>query len=159
MAWVPVFFGLIVIGIESTAMMSGANTGRWLLDICHALWGYQDQSAIDTSNAVLRKMGHFCGYGILGLLFRRAWYRTVPLFLRWSRSQLRFAAAGIAVWSVFGVACMDEWHQSFLPGRTSSVYDVLLDTCGAILFNAVLLFVIARRRRRLLADGAERVKA
>jgi len=72
----------------------------------------------------------------------------------WSRSQLRLVAAGLAVWSVFGVACLDEWHQSVLPGRTSSVGDVLLDTFGAILFNVILLVVLARRRRMMVESRA-----
>lgn len=150
MAWVPAFVGLTVIFFESTATMSGANTSRWLLELCHSLWGQRDGATFEESHLMLRKLGHFCGYGILGLMFRRGWYRTAPLFLRWTRRQFRLFAAGAAVWSVFGVACLDEWHQSFLPGRVSSVYDVMIDTCGALVFNLVLLFVLARRRRALL---------
>lgn len=154
MAWVPAFFGLTVIFFESTAVMSGANTSRWLLDLCHALWGQQDGASFQTSHLILRKLGHLCGYGALGLMFRRGWFRTAQAYLMWSRSQLRLVAAGLAVWSVFGVACMDEWHQSFLPGRTSSVYDVLIDTLGAALFNVILLMVLARRRRALVDSRA-----
>jgi VanZ family protein len=29
------------------------------------------------------------------------------------------------------MASLDEWHQSFLPNRTSSPTDVLIDCCGA----------------------------
>ena len=29
------------------------------------------------------------------------------------------------------VASADEWHQTFLPNRTGSPWDVLLDCCGA----------------------------
>lgn len=153
-AWVPALFGLTVIFIESTAMMSGENTSRWLLALCHALWGQSDGTSFEASHLILRKLGHLCGYGILGLMFRRGWYRTARSYLRWSRSQLRLVAAGLAVWSVFGVACMDEWHQSVLPGRVSSVYDVLIDTCGAALFNVVLLMVLARRRQALVDSRA-----
>lgn len=152
-AWVPAFFGLTVIFFESTAMMSGGNTSRWLLELCHGLWGQQDGPTFETSHLILRKLGHFSGYGILALLFRRGWYATAPSFLAWSRGQLRLLAAGLAVWSTFGIACMDEWHQKFLPGRVSSLYDVMIDTFGAILFNAILLFVIARRRRALLVGA------
>ena len=154
MAWVPAFFGLAVILFESTAMMSGENTGRWLLALCHALWGQQDGTTFETTHFLLRKMGHLCGYGVLGLAFRRGWFRTVCSYLTWPRSQLRLVAAGLAVWSVFGVACLDEWHQSVLPGRTSSVYDVFIDTFGAILFNVILLMVLARRRRALVDSQA-----
>ena len=103
MAWVPAFFGLMVIFFESTAVMSGANTSRWLLDLCHALWGQQDGASFEMSHLVLRKLGHLCGYGILGLMFRRGWYRTARSYLMWSRSQLQTGggrAGGVErVWS------------------------------------------------------------
>jgi len=30
------------------------------------------------------------------------------------------------------VASLDEWHQSFIPSRTGTPKDVLLDSCAAI---------------------------
>ena len=36
------------------------------------------------------------------------------------------------------VASCDEWHQTFLPNRTGSVWDVLLDCCGAITLQFVV---------------------
>jgi VanZ family protein len=153
MAWVPLFLGLTVISIESTALMSGANTSRWLLELCHGLWGQTDGATFAESHLFLRKLGHFSGYGILALMFRRGWYSSVRSFSLSSRSQLRLAAAGLAVASTSGVACIDEWHQSFLPSRTSSFHDVIIDTCGAILFNTVLLVVLARRRRALVGES------
>jgi VanZ family protein len=152
MAWLPVFFGLTVIFFESTRTMSGANTGKWLLDLCHALWGQVDEAPVDVANHILRKSGHFCGYGTLALFFRRAWYISLRKSWEGSRSRLPFSAAALAVFCVFCVASADEIHQSFLPGRTSSIYDVMLDTAGAILFN-YLFFVITARRRRKLLEG------
>jgi VanZ family protein len=35
------------------------------------------------------------------------------------------------------VASADEWHQAFLPNRTASAWDVLLDCCGAIGFYLI----------------------
>jgi len=130
--------------------MSGANTGHWLLALCRALWGQTDVEPVETANFVLRKLGHFCGYGTLGLLFRRAW--LVSLRRRWQgpRSRLPFSAAALAVICTFAVACADEFHQSFLIGRTSSFHDVMLDTLGAILFNWILVLIMARQRRKLL---------
>ena|ERR1700734_3239603 len=150
MYWMPVFFGLSVIWMESTVTMGGANTSRWLLGICHALWGQTDSASFETVHIVLRKLGHFSGYGILSVLFYRAWYVTVGLFWKGTRSGLRLEAAGLAVFCTFLVASMDEWHQSFLAGRVSSFRDVMIDTCGALVFTAVVILVVARRRRGLL---------
>jgi VanZ family protein len=145
MAWLPVLFGLTVISLESTSTMSGANTSRWLLDILHALWGQTDLSFVDAANLLLRKLGHFCGYGTLGVLFRRAWYVTLQRSWEGPRSRLPFSASVLAVICIFCVACLDEMHQRFLVGRTSSFYDVLLDTAGAILFIRVFRWISQHR--------------
>jgi len=154
MAWLPVIFGITVICFESTSTMSSANTGRWLLDILHSLWGQPDGSAVEVANLLLRKAGHFCGYGTLGLLFRRAWSITLRRSWDGSRSRLPFSAAALAVICTFCVASLDELHQRFLVGRTSSFYDVILDTAGAIFLIKVWDIVIVRRRRALLENAA-----
>jgi VanZ family protein len=145
MAWLPVLFGLTVISFESTNTMSGANTSRWLLDIFHWLWGQTDLNSVDVVNLLLRKLGHFCGYGTLGVLFRRAWYVSLRRSWEGPRSRLPFSASALAVIFTFSVACLDEVHQRFLVGRTSSIYDVLLDTAGAILFIRVFLWISQHR--------------
>lgn len=150
MAWLPVLVGLTIICFESTRTMSAANTGQWLLTLCHWLWGQTEAPSIDLANLVLRKLGHFCGYGMLGLLFRRAWLISLRRHWEGSRSRLPFFAAMLAVICTFAVACMDEVHQHFLPGRSSSFHDVLLDTAGSIFFTWGLMQMLALRRRRLL---------
>jgi VanZ family protein len=35
----------------------------------------------------------------------------------------------------------DEYHQSFSPGRTPSVRDVIIDTCGALTFLTIAYFL------------------
>lgn len=150
MAWLPAVFGLVVISVESTVLMRGANTGRWLMDLCESVWGYSDGSTIATANIVLRKLGHFTGYGTLGLLFRRGWFASLRRRWAGTRGGLRAAAMTLAVVSTFLVASLDEWHQSFLVGRVSSPYDVLLDTTGAILFNLALLKFLAWQRTRMV---------
>jgi VanZ family protein len=149
MAWLPVFFGLSVICVESTVTMGSANTSRWLLQVCHALWGQTDDPAFEEAHHLLRKMGHLCGYGTLSLLFYRAWYVSLLGFWKGLVSRLRLEAAGLAVSCTFVIACLDEWHQSVLAGRTSSFYDVLIDTSGAVLFNVIMLVMISRRRREI----------
>ena len=48
------------------------------------------------------------------------------------------------------VASCDEWHQSFLPNRTGTPWDVLLDCSGALTLQ-VLVYVFMRvfRPKRL----------
>ena len=89
----------------------------------------------------IRKLAHFTEYGILGVLFS---WTFLPVI-----KEVRRAAAGkscglyvkITV-LVFFLAALDEIHQFFVPGRYSSVWDVLLDTvgCGVFLFFTYLIF-------------------
>jgi VanZ family protein len=45
------------------------------------------------------------------------------------------------------VAVFDEWHQSFVPGRTASATDLLLDAAGiAAMLVAVRLWNLSIRR-------------
>lgn len=73
------------------------------------------------------KFLHVCEYFILGILASRAYsfkYNKIIL-------------------SVFGIifGCFDEIWQSFIPGRSSSYYDVIADgigvICGIITFNFI----------------------
>jgi VanZ family protein len=84
----------------------------------------------------LRKSGHFLGYGALGLAWLRAWWITLPRFRFLFDAEL--ALVGTAL-----VASWDEWHQTFLPNRTGSPWDVLLDCCGA-LFMQWIVFLYVR---------------
>ena len=63
------------------------------------------------------KVVHFAVYGLLGTLACRP-ART------W-----RGAAVAVLVTSAFGAS--DEWHQSFVPGRTAELADWVADSAGA----------------------------
>ena len=123
-AWWPVAVGIAVITAESTPAFGSDRTShplRWLVQL---FFGQLSDPTWDLLHHLLRKSGHFLGYGALGLVWLRAWRMTLPdaRFL----SQAALALLGTAL-----VASWDEWHQTFLPNRTGSPYDVLLDCCGA----------------------------
>ncbi|WP_419804182.1 VanZ family protein [Terriglobus sp.] len=102
-------------------------------------------------NHVLRKCGHFLGYGTLGLVFLQGWTSLLLTRLRQSRPKVRLLASAFAVLSVALVASMDELHQSFLPNRTACISDVCLDTAGALLHILFAWLVLILRRRRTLS--------
>ncbi len=45
---------------------------------------------------------------------------------------MQLAWALLAIVLVAGYASLDEFHQSFVPGRTAAVGDVLIDTSGGV---------------------------
>jgi len=146
-AWIAAILWLIVIAIESTALLSARNTSRILYPLLHYLFG-MGWERFEVWHFFIRKTGHVIGYGILSILAFRAWRETFPApgnppwTMRW---------ASIAVLMTAFVASLDEWHQSFIPSRTGRWQDVVLDTCAGIAAQ-VLLFALSRLRNRATSD-------
>lgn len=81
----------------------------------------KDSIVIGVLDYLIRKAAHVTVFGILAVLVKKALNDRQPAYLY--------------AW-VFTVlyAATDEWHQSFVAGRTSSVFDVMIDAAGAFLF-------------------------
>jgi len=93
------------------------------------------------ANTVLRKAAHFAEYGLFSVL----WYFALrpdgdPGIRQWSR---RPAWAAVLASSAFAV--LDEFHQAFVPGRGASLFDVFIDSAGA-LFSILVLYRLACKR-------------
>jgi VanZ family protein len=136
-AWIAAILWLIVIVIESTSYLSSHTTSRILYPLLHFFFG-MDHAHFEHWHFYIRKGGHVFGYGLLSILLFRAWRETLPS-LRNARWTLRWAT--IAVLGTALVASFDEWHQSYLPSRTGTPRDVLLDTCAGI--GAQILMFLA----------------
>ena len=150
--WVPVFLSLIFVCFTSTSFMGGSHTQVLVDDVWRTFLGKWHWDITGVVNEALRKIGHFFGYGMIGLLFRKAWHSSIHARLiaatgRWMSSAWMIGASALSVASTFLVAGLDEWHQRYVPGRVSSLRDVLLDTGGALLLNLGFLAAHAYRRR------------
>lgn len=84
------------------------------------------------------KVAHAIAYGIFAILVRRA---ALP--------SPRAALIGWTVPVLYGMT--DEFHQSFVPGRDMSIWDLVADAVGALL---ALVVVTSIRRRRGKAQPA-----
>jgi len=138
--WLPSVIWLAVIVTESTNLGSSEHTGQILYPIFHYLFGMsRDRFAV--LHAVLRKTGHFVGYFTLSVLLFRSWRGTFPrLSTRWCLQWATLAFAGTAL-----VSALDEFHQTFLPSRTGTFHDVVLDSTAALVAQFVI-FVMLRRQ-------------
>jgi len=137
-AWIAAILWLIVIAIESSAMLSAHNTSRILYPLLHFLFGL-DRERFEVWHFYIRKSGHVVGYGTLSILLFRAWRATLPSP---NRVNWAFRWANIAILGTALVASLDEWHQTFIPSRTGSVRDVALDTCAGIAGQVLVLLWI-----------------
>jgi VanZ family protein len=90
----------------------------------------------DLLDLVLRKSAHLAVFGVLAALVAGALApRGVP-----ARSKL------VVAWlTTVAYAASDEWHQTFVPGRSGEPRDVMIDAVGAT--AGLLLFVAWRRSR------------
>ncbi len=127
-AWIAAILWLIVIAIESSSYLSAHNTSHILYPLLHFLFR-MDHAQFEHWHFYMRKGGHIFGYGLLSVLLFRAWRETLPVA---GNSKWTFRWANIAVLGTALVASLDEWHQSFIPSRTGTPRDVLLDTCAGI---------------------------
>jgi VanZ family protein len=146
-AWLPVAIGICVILMESTELFGADHTSgplRWLFE---SIFGPVASARWPMIHALIRKSGHFFGYGFIGLAWLRAWWMTLP-HSRFIHDAL-LALMGTAL-----VASFDEFHQTFLPNRTGSPWDVLLDCCGAITLQVAVYGLMRMIRPKKLARAA-----
>ncbi len=68
-----------------------------------------------TWDLLIKKSAHFLVYGLLAVLIARTG-------VRWSTVLLLTIAYAVA----------DEWHQIFIPGRSGSLPDVIIDALGGV---------------------------
>lgn len=137
-AWIPAAICVILIAISSSDAFSAGNTSSVLRPLVEDLFGPIANHTWKTLLFDIRKTCHFIGYGVVSVVFFRAWRMTFRLSRAYSAVTASLRAAAIALLSTLVLSSADEFHQSFLPKRTGSPFDVLLDMCGAITFHLIL---------------------
>ena len=117
MQWLPVVFWITILFIFSTSIFTAAQTSRIIEPILRWFLPGASAATIGLMHMMIRKAAHFTNYGILFWLLIRG-----PLYGR------PYTALALCVCYAF----LDEGHQIFVPGRTASLYDVALDSSGAL---------------------------
>ena len=105
---------------------------RWILVIVWmgVIFAFSHQANSSEKTAVVfggfnifaRKMGHISEFGALYLLLRQALRKHIDIK----------KATYLAVLLAILFAASDEWHQSFVPGRSACVEDVMLDSSAVL---------------------------
>ncbi len=162
--WWPVLVWLGVIRLESTNLASANNTSSLLYRVIATVVPQVSEAFVSQLDEVLRKTGHFAGYGILSglvflalrstnsdrlrLLLQRPWGIRLRDFWRWE-----WALLGTLVTVV--TAAADEIHQTFIPSRSGRWQDVLLDSCGAVALQVIIYLLSLRAFNRRRAGVAQ----
>jgi len=112
-----------------------------LYGILTHLFGHIDYHKFDIFHHYLRKTGHVVGYGMLSVLLLRGWRATLVRNRVWWWRPSWLSWLGTAF-----VAAMDEWHQSYIPSRTGSIWDVALDSVAGAAFLLAAYFWLRRSK-------------
>lgn len=138
--WMPVILWMVLIFAGSSDVLSAAHTSRFLIPFLMWLDPSMSYQSIAAIHLAFRKLGHVTEYAILAALLWRALRGTFSAL-----SRTTIAIGTFVVASCF--AATDEFHQSFVPTRTATMHDVLIDCVGIGL--AILLCITFSRMRKM----------
>ena len=127
--WLPVGLWMALIFVVSTNLGSFQHTSLIVEPLLRWLNPTISAAAIEEVHVLIRKAGHLTEYAILAVLILRAGELPHPANL----SRRYWRSVGWALLLTAFYAVTDEWHQSFVPGRTASAVDVLIDSIGGLL--------------------------
>ena len=154
--WLPVLLWMTLIFSASADPHSYQHSERLLglfEPFLHWLFPQMSPAQIEDIHHLFRKCAHLTEYAVLALLLWRALRQMDgknprPLVApERSAGGWNWAKARLALLIVMFYAATDEFHQSFVPDRTSLVSDVFLDTVGGAA-GLFALWIYGCRRKR-----------
>jgi VanZ family protein len=115
--WMPAILWMAALFVLSTTYFSAANTSKLIEPVLRWIFPSASMATIGLLHALIRKAAHFTNYAILFWLLIRGPLKERP-----------YTALACCVIYAF----LDEGHQIFAVGRGASLYDVALDSSGAL---------------------------
>ena len=121
----PLLLWALLIFIGSGNVLSAAHTSILLRAVRWLIPAISDQS-LALIHFLVRKAGHLTEYAIFAAFAARAFRTSSHDLVHRHWFWFSFLLA-------IGYALSDEFHQSFVPARTASIYDCMIDSCGALI--------------------------
>jgi len=147
--YAPLIIWMALISFASSNEFSAVNTSNVVRPLLLLLFPNITEESVRLANFLVRKAAHITEYAVLGWLAARALTGSSREFLR-----LRWFQAGLLL--IVFHALLDEYHQSFVPSRTGSLYDSGIDIAGGL--TGLIGFAYIRSRRcksQTMARGPE----
>lgn len=123
--WLPVLLWAGVIYFFSTDHFSAPQSSRILGPLLHWLFPDIASEQVAFIHFAIRKFGHWLEYFFLAILLYRALHDESP-----GKHSFRPAAWTIILALIW--AAIDEFHQSWVPSRSASLIDVMIDGFGGL---------------------------
>jgi VanZ family protein len=150
--WWPALVWAVAISGFSTGAFTSYNTSHYIIPILRFFLPHAAPETLDFLHHIIRKCAHLTEYFILSMLILRG--------IRAGEKGMHLRWALVTILIIAGYAALDEYHQSFVPGRTAAVGDVLIDTSGGIAAQIVAsLFVLLGKAREKRLQGERRAAA
>lgn len=89
------------------------------------------EKTLDKIEHFIRKLAHFSLYTVVGILM-------MSLMSTYNLIQMKRLEISLGVGVIYAIS--DEFHQMFIPDRSSSIIDVFIDSCGV--FVGILVVVL-----------------
>jgi len=124
--YAPLIIWMALISFASSNEFSAINTSRVVRPLLLWLFPNITEESIGLAHLLVRKAAHITEYAVLGWLAARAFTGSSREFLR-----RRWFLAGLLLIAL--QALLDEYHQSFVPSRTGSLYDSGIDLAGGLI--------------------------
>lgn len=124
---------------------------RWLEKHNYVSWTISILIAIGifyvSSLTFQTTLGGGGGIGLRALLYHLIAFFLLAFFLTISLvkgKNLQYASIAIIAAILYGIS--DEFHQSFVPGRVPSFFDLFLNTLGIVLAATIYLITLTLRK-------------
>ena len=94
---------------------------------------------IDLPGHALDKIAHVIEFSLLGFFLSLGYFKTFsfPSVIK----------AVLVFFTGLPLGILDEWHQLFVPGRTSAIEDVIADAAGIVAGILVYRYLTGRKKR------------
>ncbi len=124
---------------SENADTSGRRSGaiiRYIIDIAPYTKNLSEetkQKLVERAQPIVRKLAHFSIYTLVGILIMS--FTSTYNILLWKKFLI-----SIGVGLTYAIS--DEFHQSFIPGRSAEIRDVMIDTSGVLLGILMIILLI-----------------
>ncbi len=107
-----------------------------------------NETNLDTANFIFRKIAHATVYLVLSFFVCNFFYQ-----LKKNKIQNNYL---ISVFICLLYAITDEYHQTFILGRSGNYIDVIIDFIGAIIGSIIFYYlvkIIKKKKKNIIFNG------
>ncbi len=145
-----IWMGVIFFQSAKVADRSAAESGGLIIFVGeHFVPGFDNwdemkkQKFVEKYDHPVRKAAHVTEYAILAMLLMGVFYEKSDS----GKNAGKMPMSGVLSWIIATLyAATDEFHQTFVPGRSGEIKDVCFDSGGALIgiFVALLLAIVIK---------------